>query len=373
LNYGECLKILKEYCINKRITNEILVNGPLEYFFEEAGISKLKGPNRGDIFHYEYTESSKIINNKQDISPQIRGALVKEGMEMVLWDSVRQFYDDYIDKNAAEDMVNCFYQNMKNDPSIENNELSQIKSLTNKPDVFLARVVARSLKEQNLKQNEKNAEVWSRGTGHIRIIKGDLLSYVMGRRLRKTRIVVIPVNTSFDTHVTVKAEREVKPIVSSNSLHGQLLFRLSVSGIKEETVKQRIINDLKTKGMIAEENKVVNLPIGTVATIEVGNAIVYLLAVSEFDENNNAHSSKEDIQEALLKMLDYYDRNGQGYDLFLPLVGTGLSRAGLDNQESLDLILKVFLNNTDRIHGGINIVVQPDIMNKISTEKGEKH
>ena len=42
-----------------------------------------------------------------------------------------------------------------------------------------------------------------------------------------------------------------------------------------------------------------------------------------------------------------------------------MSRAGLDYQDSLDLITKVFLENKKRINGGVNIVVQPKVIDRL--------
>lgn len=64
-------------------------------------------------------------------------------------------------------------------------------------------------------------------------------------------------------------------------------------------------------------------------------------------------------------MLEFYDCKGQGYELYLPLVGTGRSRAGLSYQESYNLIKKVLLENEGQIQGHITIVVQTEVLRKL--------
>lgn len=76
-------------------------------------------------------------------------------------------------------------------------------------------------------------------------------------------------------------------------------------------------------------------------------------------------SEKEKIETALKKMLEFYDCKGQGYELYLPLVGTGRSRAGLSYQESYNLIKKVLLENEGQIQGHITIVVQTEVLRKL--------
>ena len=372
MNYGECLRIIRNYCINKKIVNEDLVNEPLEDFFEDARIKKQKGPNKGTTFRYDYSESSKIISNKLEISKQIREALKRDGKEKIIEESVQCFYENNINKSVVEDMVDDLLSWIENSSSLKPKEISNLKKLSNNPGLFLAKIVVRSLKEPNLKQNQDDSVIWNKGTGFIKVIKGDIFTYVTENRSKKRRIVVIPFNTTFDTHITTISEKNPYPLVSLETLHGQLLHRLNIKGIKEEDISRRIKEDLKANQIISGKEKELDLPIGTIATIEVNNAILYLLAISEFNANNNAQSSKKDIKTAIRKMIEHYDIKGQGYDLYMPLMGTGLSRAGLDYQESLNLIIKTLLENKKKIHGGINIVILPDIIEKLNVNKEEK-
>lgn len=369
LNYGECLRKMRNYCIDKSIKNENLVNEPLEAFFEYANLKKQKGANKGEIFRYEYSESSRIVNNKLEISAQIRDALRRVGMEEIIEESVQCFYEDNIDKSVVKDMLDDFLSSLENSPNLRQKEFSNIKKCLDDPGLFLAKIVVCSLKEPNLKENQEESVIWNKGNAAIKVIKGDIFTYALGKRSKKRRIVVIPVNTSFDTHITTKAEKEPCPFVSQITLHGQLLHRLSIKGIKEDDVSRRIKEDLMANKTISGKEKELDLPIGTIATMEENNAILYLLAISKFNKNNNAQSSEKDIRIAIQKLLEYYDTKGQGYDLYMPLLGTGMSRAGLDNQESLDLIIRTLLEYEKRIHGAINIVITPDIIKEINLKK----
>jgi len=195
MNYGEFLRKIREYCIDKKIKNENLVNEPLEDFFDEAKLKKQKGVNKGMPFRYEYSECSRIINNKLEISPHIRDALRRYGMEEVIENSVKIFFEDNIDKSTVDDMVDDFMSWIDNSQVLMEKEISTIKSFSDDPGMFLAKIMVRSLKESNVKQNQEDSMIWSKGTGSIKIIKGDLFTYALGKRSKKTRIVVIPVNT----------------------------------------------------------------------------------------------------------------------------------------------------------------------------------
>lgn len=369
MNYGQFLKKLKQYCINRRIKNEDIVNPLLQPIVKTATIRKEKGDFKGELLYYEITESSRIINNRLDISPKIREALKIPGIEDKIISSFRVFYDTNVDKTLTGDMIDDFLTTIEEDKAFSKKEVSQIKTYSNEPDVFLAMILIKSFKESNKINCQDNAIIWSSGDNYVKVIEGDIFTYALGARMKRQRIVVIPVNTAFDTHVSNKLECTNRPVVSNTTLHGKFLVRVYKSGITEDDVKRRIINDLSVNGLIDRETDNISLPIGTVATLDFDSATIFLLAVSHFDENNNAHSTQEDIRDALICMLDYYDRKGQGYDLYMPLIGTGMSRAKLSHQQSLDLIINTLLLNNQLIQGRINIVVQPQVMKTINIRK----
>ena len=132
----------------------------------------------------------------------------------------------------------------------------------------------------------------------------------------------------------------------------------------EETLKKRIVEDLVNRGCKANSNK--EYPLGTVSVVEEANTVFYLLAASKFDSNNNAHATKEQISQVLNSLVKFYDRNGQGQDLYVPLIGTGMSRSGLSNRESFDEIYKVFNPETNSFVGKVTVVVLPDACEKLN-------
>ena len=71
----------------------------------------------------------------------------------------------------------------------------------------------------------------------------------------------------------------------------------------------------------------VEYPIGAVAIVPNARSVFYLTAIARLDKSNNAHATREDICSALNALIDTYDKEGQGLDIFIPLIGTGESRA----------------------------------------------
>lgn len=91
-----------------------------------------------------------------------------------------------------------------------------------------------------------------------------------------------------------------------------------------------------------------------------------MLAVSDFDDRNVARSSKDLVKKAIEKLLDYYDELGLGYEIYIPLLGTGKSRAHLTPKESMQLIKDTLVEQHLKINGHIYIVALEDTILELS-------
>ena len=214
---------------------------------------------------------------------------------------------------------------------------------------------------------QRSALVWEQGTGKIKVIYGDIIKICFPKKDKGEKIVVIPVNTCFDTIVG-------DGVVSAKTIHGQWIKNMNKHGVStaklDEIIDQAIIDQglqptkvytQKTKG------KLVRFPLGTVLPIAGGNGLTYyLLALSEFDENLNAQCSKEDFVGCIQSLISFYDKNGQGNPAYLPLMGTGLSRVNISQRESLNIIVNMLKLNRDKIHGELDIVVYSKEKNVVS-------
>lgn len=207
---------------------------------------------------------------------------------------------------------------------------------------------------------KRSALVWEQGTGKIKAIYGDIIKICFPKKDKGEKIVVIPVNTCFDTIVG-------DGVVSAKTIHGQWIKNMNKHGVStaklDELIGQAIIEQglQPTKVYTQKEKskgKLVRFPIGTVLPIAGGNGLTYyLLALSEFDENLNAQCSKEDFVGCIQSLISFYDKNGQGNPAYLPLMGTGLSRVNISQSESLNIIVNMLRLNRDKIHGELDVVV----------------
>lgn len=223
----------------------------------------------------------------------------------------------------------------------------------------------------------KKNRIWSKGKNKVYASYGDLLKYAFKIKEKKRKIIVIPVNDAFDTIVEIGGEKVKNPLVTPTSIHGEWVVRICEQlDISPKELSERIQNNLKLNDIkpvetlnkeIKTKGNLDSYPIGTVAVIDgKNNTTFYLLVISKFNENNNARSSKRVITDAVDDLIEFYDSNGQGYPLFMPLMGTGFSRANLSHTQSLRVIKSCVLTSEEKINGTMNIIVFNGDRDKVS-------
>ena len=213
---------------------------------------------------------------------------------------------------------------------------------------------------------KRKNKLWEQGEKRIQAIYGDLLKISKNKRFEK--IVVIPVNTTFDTVVG-------DGIVSPGSVHGRWIKKFCSEGHTVDELDKLIQANFSMRKIapysVQDESekpkgKRAMYPRGTVAVIDDDQTHYYLLALSHFDENLNAQCSKEELLSVITSMIDFYDKNGQGLPIYIPLMGSGISRANVTPEESLQIITDLLKLNRQKIHGEANIVVYSKLKSQVS-------
>ncbi len=189
----------------------------------------------------------------------------------------------------------------------------------------------------------------------IKTISGDLISIGFNKKdAPGEKIVVIPVDTGFTLKVD-SSSRE--PLISKDSIHGKWIIRMKKAGHGTKWIKSHI-------SYIGQNG------IGKIGIIKTRDSIFYLVALSELGDRNKASSSEENVKKCLESVIKEYDFGSQGIPLYLPLMGTGRSRAGLTPKKSLELIESFLLEKRGQIHGEINIVVYRKDLDKVDANYG---
>lgn len=163
------------------------------------------------------------------------------------------------------------------------------------------------------------------------------ISLSFGNILKKTGIIIIPVNQEFDTFVG-------DGIVSPRSLHGKFINKFYKNDlttlnalIDTELQKQQVSltpRPNKTKG------KQKSYPLGTCVRIEKKNKIFILAALTTFDDSCHAESiNKFHRNEFLSKIWAWIRSNEEPNDIHFPLIGSGNSRMKGTTQEKYRAIV----------------------------------
>lgn len=214
----------------------------------------------------------------------------------------------------------------------------------------------------------KNIEVFSTDKHSVYVHFGDLFNNDIVNNKSEHKNIVVNVNRCFDTIVNDK-------LISEKTLHGIVFKELyDKKRYTEETLQTAIFDSLEGFDFIdiqkgeKPQGNLKRYNIGTIAKIDDTNTTsYYLLAMSTFDKNLNAHTSKEDFVLAIQRLIEYCDKNSQGFPVLMPLLGSGMSRTGLDNySDILQYIINSLRMNKDILNCDFHIYIRPQDKQKIN-------
>lgn len=344
-------KTAKKYAVNPSISDVAFLNALLEPYVI-AGNVRARG---GADFRLDKHRTSKILNCEADVPTALRKVELQHGLERRVAAECGMLFDETINPELTE--------------SLENDIFTLLDASDEKQACLKRRLAEKAGSENDFMacalvgvmafSNKMTAEtvMWRSGTGSLCWCVGDLFRFGFGNRKRAKNLVVVPVDCKFNTHVTRTYEGSGIKGVSEHTVHGQWLTRMAQSGVPEGEIARRIDCALADSHPGTDRNRT-ELPIGTVVAIETANAAYLLLAVSVFDEKGNAKSTRANIADAIDALLRYYDENGQGANMYVPLIGSGLSRSGLQTSESFDLISQIVTEGSAFVGGKVTLVVQ---------------
>lgn len=217
--------------------------------------------------------------------------------------------------------------------------------------------------------------IWERGQAKLCVKYGDILSVGKKRmffsRSTRNKLIVIPVNSHFDT--IVEDSTVPNPLVSAKTIHGKWLKSYEAEkNMSPAEIQSAIYAFLNAKGIQyqTDSNKRGSqrkYPIGTCAIMNGTNNVNYVLwALSDFNQTNVAHATKESVISSLVSLLGFINTQSQGDECYIPLVGTGLSRTSLSHKESLHTILSTIDLYREKLVGIVNVVIYNGDKSKVS-------
>ncbi len=124
-----------------------------------------------------------------------------------------------------------------------------------------------------------------------------------------------------DTHFSTIVD---DVIISKKSLHGQLILE---HGNKDE-IEATITTEANKLGLQKDGNGLYNFPLGTIIRYDSGvdNNTYLMLAITELNEQHEAHTNMAKFELTLMKMWKEISRVYALNNVVLPLLGTGILR-----------------------------------------------
>lgn len=348
------VKTIKKYANNISVSDEKFFRDFFEYFIYELDI---KNKNDED-YDFKKSTISNILNQKEDVPSVIRDAICDYSAPPTVVIAMTAFVEEQLNPSRIELLLNELKDVLRLDYTLSKT-FKEITCGLNDMEC-ISHIFIEAIKAPNIVFKGTRV-LWQNGENSLNVLLGDIIKIAFENSDGK-KIVVVPVNTTFETKISSNAEEEIYPLVSENTIHGKWLTNILRVVSKEELDKriEGYLSKTDTKPIracVCPGGKCSQYAIGDTAIIQHDDTIFYLLAISNFDEKNKAHSSAELIEKSIVRLLEYYDNAGQGYDLYLPLVGTGKSRANLSPKESCDIIKNTVIKNNNIVNGTINIVV----------------
>ena len=364
LTLASFVQVLKRHALDPSISDVAFLNGLIESYVDSERVKDRNG-NRLSL---DKSRVSRLLSGREDVPRALRAPLPRYGILERTGSGLEPFVEEYIDAEDMSGLIDDLYALVREDGSFSTDTKEELMIAADEPAAFLAIILIQALKANN--RTDSRVVIWSRGPYSLGLVSGNLLDFGFSNRSKRKVMVVVPVNTTFETHVTRKYEQRPTQLVADTTIHGQWLTRMEGAG-QDDGLQRRILGDLEIRyGVGSVSSKGVRAyPIGSIAVIETKNAVFCLLAISSFDESNRATSTAEDIGKAIADLLSFYDSMGQGLDMYLPLLGTGRSRAGLGYQESLELIVGTCMDKRSSLLGKVTIVASPEAIQELSIEK----
>lgn len=271
----------------------------------------------------------KIINNKINLPAEfLKLVFYKKKEEFT--SSVRYFFDNYLDENEKQN----YFESIKKDVSESN--LKNKDLLFGKKDFYdyMSLFLKEIFKIDNRVKQEKIIK--AQGDNYIKAISGDLISLAFNKKGNKhKKIYVISVNSQIGT---IQSENYRNKAISPDSIHGKWLSKLNSYGKSSQNINDEIFSDSEFG----------------IGVFDMGITEFYLLPIADIKDNGKTLSNKDRIESAITKLVEKYDAQGQGVEIYVPLIGTGRSGSNLSLKESFDLLVDSF---SKEMHGKINIVV----------------
>lgn len=190
----------------------------------------------------------------------------------------------------------------------------------------------------------------------IKVSENFRLTVEEGNLFNQKGVIVVPVNDFFDTHIG-------DGIIDPKSVHGQFITSLFFDRLEELDSKiENSLNAQGVKGSVVNsrtKGKNTKYPLGTCADVMDGGNRYICVVTTEFDENNIARLSKEDLSRVVLGLFTHLEIIAGCDTVSMPIIGAGNARLNRSAERILHYLIDYFdfSLSEKRILGGVHILI----------------
>ena len=234
--------------------------------------------------------------------------------------------------------------------------------------VFLSTFVLSFVVIYLILRNIKRHRISGRGSILIESLYGDILKI---KSHEDKPVIVIPVNSSFDT--IVENDLNIKDrIVEGSSIHGQWLTKYGPDEPSLKKLQKDVCTGIKNQNLVSIhklQNKRGNknvYPLGSYIFVERDDYTFLLFALTEFDEHNKViRRDAETFVELMAKLINSTDYCA-GRHVYVPLMGTKIALFGITPSQSFEYIKSAALNKKLTLRASLTIVIFDNDRDKVS-------
>ena len=220
-------------------------------------------------------------------------------------------------------------------------------------------------------RNIKHHKIGSRGTITIEAMYGNILEIRKEKKEESKPVIVIPVNSSFDT-IVEDDQSIVDRIVEGTSIHGQWLKKYGPDQKSIDKIDNEISKYIQDKKMTPinclpnKRGKKNIYKLGSHVYIERDDYSFLLFALTEFDEHNKVVKKDADIFVDLMKALGDITDECAGKHVYIPVMGTKIALFGLNELSAFEYIKNAVLNKKNSLRAMVSIVIFEGNRDKVS-------
>ena len=218
---------------------------------------------------------------------------------------------------------------------------------------------------------KKRHRISGRGSIFIEARYGNILDIKKEKRDKSKPVVIIPVNSSFDTLVEDNPST-VDRIVEGTSIHGQWLKKYASTPELLEKLDKDISQFIISKNwspikvLESKRGKKDVYSLGSHVFIEMNDYSFLLFALTEFNEHNKViKKDAEEFTVLMKKLMDITDECA-GKHVYIPVMGTKIALFGIDDLASFEYIKNAALNKKCSLRASISIVIYEASRDKVS-------